>query len=97
MRLPKGNVGVGDTFTYDAACAALKLNPLSWEQIGNAVQLAAPLGLADTVAGKLKRADKADQSRSKTGFTFATNPLEIADADLAPADDAAPVAVEVDG
>lgn len=97
MRLPKGNVGVGDTFTYDAACAALKLNPLSWEQIGNAVQLAAPPGLADTVAGKLKRADKADQSRSKTGFAFTSNPLEIADADLAPADDAAPVAVEVDG
>ena len=23
MRLPKGNLGVGDTFTYDAECAAL--------------------------------------------------------------------------
>ena len=90
MRLPKGNVGVGDTFTYDTACAALRLDPVSWLAIGNAVQLAAPPRLSDTVKGKAngKRGD---------GFTFTANPLEIADADLAPADDAAPVAAEVDG
>lgn len=93
MRLPKGNLGVGDTFTYDAACAALKLDPVLWERIGNAVQLAAPPRLSDTVAGKAK-------GKRGDGFTFTSNPLEIADADLAiaapaTADDAAPVAVEV--
>lgn len=93
MRLPKGNIGVGDTFTYDAACAALKLDPVLWERIGNAVQLAAPPRLSDTVKGKAsgKRGD---------GFTFTSNPLEITDTDLAvaataTADDAAPVAAEV--
>lgn len=92
MRLPKGNIGIGDTFTYDAACAALKLNPLSWEQIGNAVQLAAPPRLSDTVAGKAK-------GRRGDGFTFTANPLDTSDdlpvAAPATADDAAPVAAEV--
>lgn len=95
MRLPKGNVGVGDTFTYDAACAALRLDPISWELIGNAVQLAAPPRLSDTVAGKAK-------GRRGDGFTFTSSPLDVTAADDLPiaapatADDAAPDAAEVD-
>lgn len=98
MRLPKGNVGVGDTFTYDAACAALRLDPVSWQSIGNAVQLAAPPGLADTVDGKVRRADRADRDRTRNGFAFKSNPLEDAPvAAPATADDAATDAAEVDG
>lgn len=87
MRLPKGGVGLGDTFTYDAACAALRLNPAQWLAIGNAVQLAAPPRLSDTVKGKAN-------GRRGDGFTFTSNPLAVAD-DATPADDAVPVAAEV--
>lgn len=49
MRLPKGALAPGDTFTYDAACAALKLDPAQWLAVGNAEQLSDAPSLADTL------------------------------------------------
>lgn len=68
MRLPKGNVGVGDTFTYDAACAALKLDPVAWLAVGNAAQLEAAPSLAETV-------DARGGKRRRDAFAFESNPL----------------------
>lgn len=83
MRLPKGGVDVGDTFTYDAACAAQRLDPGFWLTVGNAVQLDAAPSLAETVDRKLRRSDEADVKRAKHGgFHFDANPL--ATADMAP-------------
>jgi hypothetical protein len=49
MRLPKGDLSPGDTFTYDAACAVLKLDPVQWLAVGNAQQLSDAPSLADTL------------------------------------------------
>jgi len=67
MRLPKGGLSVGDTFTYDSACAALKLDPASWLAIGNAVQLDAAPALSETVERK---------GGKRGGFRFDANPLD---------------------
>jgi hypothetical protein len=84
MRLPKGNVGVGDTFTYDAACAALKLDPVAWLAVGNAVQLEAAPSLAETVEVR-------GGKRRRDAFAFESNPLVEAPTEAAtePTDSAA--------
>lgn len=71
MRLPKGGVSVGDTFTYDDACAALKLDPVSWQAIGNAVRLDAAPALSETV-------ERRSGKRKRDPFVFDTNPLAAA-------------------
>lgn len=76
MRLPKGGVDVGDTFTYDAACAAQRLDPGFWLAVGNAVQLDAAPSLAETVDRKAKG--------KGSGFRFDANPLTPLDEVPAP-------------
>ena len=71
MRLPKGGILPGDTFTYDAACAALKLDPASWLAIGNAEQLDAAPALSETV-------ERRSGKRKRDPFVFDTNPLAAA-------------------
>lgn len=39
MVLPKGSLAVGDTFTFDARCAAFGLRPDQWLAAGNAERL----------------------------------------------------------
>lgn len=39
MEIPKGQLAPGDTFTFDAKCAALGLRPDQWLASGNAERL----------------------------------------------------------
>ena len=87
MRLPKGNVGVGDTFTYDAACAALKLDPVAWLAVGNAVQLGAAPSLAETVEVRSGK-------RRRDAFAFESNPLAPVEVAAEPATEATDSAAE---